>query len=117
MSFKLIKTAFAVTGKLPTTFTADPKISSDFYSVQGIVATLLSVVFYVGLSLTFVFLIIGGIKYVMAGGDETKIADARGQVTNAIIGFVVVIGAFSLRFVVQKMLGITGMPTKILPQF
>ena len=117
MPFELIKTAFAVTGKLPHTFTADPKISKDFWSVQGIVAALLSVVFYVGISLTFIFLIIGGIKYVMAGGDETKIAEARGAVTNAIIGFIVVIGAFTVRYIVKNLLGITGMPTDILPQF
>ena len=104
-------------GRLPVEFTDDPLIHEEFQSIGGILGAILNVVFYVGIALTIIFLIIGGIQYIMSGGDETKVAGARGHITNAIIGFIVVIGAFTIKIIIEKWLGVTGMPTEILPPF
>ena len=41
-------------------------------------------------------LIIGGIRWILAGGDEKAVASARGTITAALIGLVIVLVAFAL---------------------
>ena len=43
--------------------------------------------------------------YLTAGGDDTKVKAARGIITNAIIGLVIDIVAFSIVTVVQGLVG------------
>ena len=104
MSLSLITKVFAET--IPTTFANEPEVPTEYQSIGGILGAILNVVFYVGIALSIIFLIIGGIKYMTAGGDETKIAGARGQITNAILGFVVVVVAFSVRAIIKNLIGV-----------
>lgn len=41
-------------------------------------------------SLTFVLFILGGIKYLFSTGKPDAMADARGQITNALLGFIII---------------------------
>lgn len=115
MSLNLITKAWADT--IPVDYPNVTPIPADYQSIGGILGAILNVVFYVGIALSIIFLIIGGIKYITAGGDETNIAAARGQITNAIIGFVVVIAAFSLKAIIKNLIGVdvTGLP--LLPEW
>jgi hypothetical protein len=115
MQLNLIKTAWAAT--IPTNFPNEPLVPSQYRSIGGILGAILNVVFYVGIAMSIIFLIIGGIKYITAGGDETKVAAARGQVTNAIIGFVIVIAAFTVRYIVQNLIGVQLPSNEVLPGF
>lgn len=116
MSFSLIKTAWAQK-ELPTTFPTVPLIGEKFRTFGGVLAAFLNIVFYSGVALTFIFLIIGGIRYVTSGGSKEGAEAARSMITNAVIGFIVIVGAFTLRIIVEKMLAVSGMPTEILPTF
>lgn len=51
------------------------------------------------------FIIIAGIKFVTASGDEKKLASAASMITYAIIGLVVTALAFVILQVVQYLLG------------
>lgn len=115
MNFELIKTAWAVT--IPANFPNEPLIPEQYRSIGGILGAALNVVFWVGIALTIIFLIIGGIKYMTSGGDETKVGLARAQVTNAVIGFVIVVGAFTVKYIIRNLLGVTGIPNEVLPGF
>ena len=115
MSLNLITKAWADT--IPTDYPAVTTIPAEYQSIGGILGAILNVVFYVGIAFSVIFLILGGIQYMMAGGDETKIAGARGQITNAILGFVVVIAAFSMKAIIKNLIGVdvTGLP--LLPKW
>lgn len=115
MSFSLIRVAYA--DSLPVTFPTQPLIEEKFQSFGGVLGAVLNIVFYSGIALTIIFLIIGGIRYIVSGGSKEGAEAARSQITNAIIGFVVVIGAFTIRIIIQKMLGVTGAPVDVLPGF
>ena len=52
-------------------------------------------------ALSVIFIIIGGIKFVTASGDEKKMASATSTITYAIIGIIVTILAFVILQVVQ----------------
>lgn len=61
--------------------------------------------------LAFIFLIIGGIRWIVAGGDEKGVAGARGMITSALIGLVIVLVAYALIRLVEIFFGfniITG---------
>lgn len=57
----------------------------------------------------FFMLILGGLRYLTAGGDEKAAAAARGTLTNAFVGLVIVVAAFlitQLIFAIFKIQGI-----------
>jgi len=54
----------------------------------------------------FVYLIIGGIKWIMSGGDKAKVEAARNQITHALIGLLVVFGAWIVASLIKTMFGI-----------
>jgi hypothetical protein len=113
MSLDLIKVAFAAGA--PVTEPGNP-LALRFNKLADVLGFAMNVVFYVGISLTVIFLIIGGIRYITSGGDKTGVEGARGAITNAIIGFVIVIGAFAIKIIIKNVLGATG-DIRTLPNF
>lgn len=65
----------------------------------------INVVLGIGIALTIIFLILGGIQYITSKGDQKAAQEARTSLTNAVIGFIVVIGAFTIRTVLLSVLG------------
>jgi len=58
-------------------------------------------------SLTFFFmLVMGGLKWISSGGDEKKLAGARNQVTNALIGLVIVFSTWALASLIKSIFGV-----------
>lgn len=55
----------------------------------------------------FVMLLVGGFNFLFSGGDQKKLEAARGTLTNAIIGLVVIV----LAFLILKTISVfTGLP-------
>lgn len=53
-----------------------------------------------------VMLIISGVKYITAGGDEKKVEDATKGITNAIIGLVICfVAVLIVKFVIDRVQG------------
>lgn len=57
------------------------------------------------IALLFV-LLIGGIEWITSGGDKSKVESARGRLTSALIGFLIVGSIFAIISVVENLLGI-----------
>ncbi len=56
--------------------------------------------------LLLLYLISGGLQFMLSGGDEKKVQAAKGKITNAFLGFTIVIFAY---FVVQLLALILGL--------
>ncbi|OGD86534.1 hypothetical protein A2870_01900 [Candidatus Curtissbacteria bacterium RIFCSPHIGHO2_01_FULL_41_11] len=56
-------------------------------------------------ALALIFIIIGGIKFITAAGDEKKMQSATQTLTYAIIGLIVTALAFIILRIVQQFLG------------
>lgn len=67
-----------------------------------IVSTLLGVVLPIAGFITVIVIIISGIQFVTSGGNPEAAAAARGRLTYAIIGFVIIILAFAILQIVDK---------------
>jgi cytochrome bd-type quinol oxidase subunit 2 len=77
-----------------------------FTNLAQIFNVLINIVLGAGVALTIIFLILGGIQYIMSKGDQKAAQTARDWLTNAVIGFIVVIGAFTIRVILKTMLGV-----------
>ena len=84
------------------------RINLPFNDLADVFGFLVNVVLGVGIAITIVFLILGGIKYITAKGDQKAAGEARSALTNAVIGFIVVIGAFTIRTILINVVGRTG---------
>jgi len=61
------------------------------------------------LSLIFIVLILyAGYNWMTAGGEEKKVEDAKGTITRAIIGLVIIIAAFAITYFVFNALPFGG---------
>ncbi len=66
-----------------------------------------------------IWMIISGIRYMSAGGDEKAVASARSALTYAVLGFILILGAYAVINIIGNLLGTVttgGTPVKI-PSF
>lgn len=90
---------------VPTTVTNPLSAYENLAQIFGVVT---NIAVGVGVALTVVFLILGGIQYMMSKGDQKAATQARDWLTNAVIGFVVVLGALAIRVIIQNVIGAEG---------
>jgi hypothetical protein len=62
----------------------------------------------IGFGIVIILIIIAGIKYITAGGDESKTSDARKGIQNALIGLVIVVSAYFLISLAQGLVSEVG---------
>lgn len=84
-------------------FLAYPK---DGPGLAQFIGNLIDVGMIIGGLATFGFLAMGGFRYITAGGDVKQTQEAMKQITNAIIGLAIVVGAFAVTRVLSKVLGV-----------
>ncbi len=77
--------------------------------VQGVLAI-------AGVAL-FVMIVIGGYNFLLSGGDQKKLEMARGTITAAILGLVVMILAFLIIQTVAKFTGVGSITNFDIPQW
>jgi hypothetical protein len=76
-------------------------------ALGAIVNELVGALFIAGFLLAFFYMILGGFTWITAGGDKTKLEKARGEITNAIIGLIIVAAAYALTSLVGQFFGLS----------
>lgn len=69
---------------------------SDLFGNEGIFKTITNVLLFIIGAVSVIMLIIGGIRYVVSGGDSAAITSAKNTILYAIVGVVVAILAYAL---------------------
>lgn len=105
-----------------TDISLTPKSGSSLSNLSnltpgGIISGALSLVIILVALVFFFILIIGGIKWIVSGGDEKKVAAARAQITNALIGLVIVFAAWAIMKLIGVVFGIDILGTLSIPSF
>lgn len=85
----------ALTGKLPV------------FTVAAFISFIIKLLLLVAFIVAFIFLVIGGIRWITAGGDPKGVEAARNTVTAALIGLVIVLSAFALIKLIEFFFNIT----------
>ena len=76
----------------------------DLFGDTGVFKQVTNTILYIVGIIAVIMLIIGGIRYVISGGDSKKVTDAKNTILYAIIGLVIAFLAFAIvNFVVSAL--------------
>ena len=104
-----------VTPVFAAPLTTDP--TTGVVTIQGLETLFTNVVNAVialsGVALLLMF-IVGGFSFMFAGGDQKKMEQARGTITNAIIGLVIIVAAFLILKIIGVFTSLNTGPFNIL---
>lgn len=75
-------------------------------NVVLVIRSIIRFILLVAFVLAFIMLLIGGIRWITAGGDEKGVAAARNMITAALIGLVIVLIAYALIRLVEIFFGV-----------
>lgn len=106
INFQLIKTAKAVDSfsvNIGDETQSRVAINTDLGSF--ISRTISAIILVAGLA-TLMYIVYGGIQWIMSSGDKGKLEEARGKITNGIIGLAVVASAWAIYLLLDYFFGI-----------
>lgn len=76
----------------------------DLFGDTGVFKQVTNVILYIVGIIAVIMLIVGGIRYVLSGGDAKKVTDAKNTILYAIIGLVICFLAFAIvNFVINAL--------------
>lgn len=75
-------------------------------TVPGIISAAIKLTLVVAALVFFFMLVVGGIKWILSGGDKAQTEAARNQITAALVGLVIVFAAWAIVQLVQAFFGI-----------
>lgn len=87
--------------KVPTPFGIGPSGTKSF---GDLVTAIINILLFVIGSISIIFFILGGFRYVTAHGNEEMAEGAKKTMIHAIIGLVVVIMSFAVIFIITSIL-------------
>ena len=77
---------------------------SNLFGDDGVFKQITNTILYIVGIIAVIMLIIGGIKYVISGGDAKKVTDAKNTILYAIIGLVIAFFAYAIvNFVISAL--------------
>lgn len=79
-----------------------------FNGANAIVPKVINLMLFVVGVLAIFMMIYGGIRYVLSGGDNTKVKDAKNTILYAILGLIVAILGYAIVSWIVSMLGSAG---------
>jgi len=79
---------------------------SDLFGAEGTFRTITNVLLFLIGAISVIMLIIGGLRYVVSGGDSTQVTNAKNTILYAVVGIVVAILAYAVvSFVITSFSG------------
>lgn len=83
-----------------------PNTLININNIVAVVRAIIRFILVVAFVIAFIMLLVGGIRWILAGGDEKAVAGARNTITAALIGLVVVLVAFAIIRLVEIFFGV-----------
>lgn len=77
-----------------------------FWDLGRLLSNVLALLFFFAALFAFIFIIIGGIQWITAGGDKVAAQAARDRITAAVVGLLIVVAAFAIVLILSTVLGI-----------
>ena len=81
--------------------------AADLFGQTGTFRTLTNVMLYLIGAISVIMLIVGGLRYVISGGDSTAVQNAKNTILYAVVGIIVAILAYAVvSFVINSFSGL-----------
>jgi hypothetical protein len=74
--------------------------------LSQIISATIILVLVIAAVIFFFILVVGGVRWIMSGGDKANTEAARGQITSALIGLVIVFSAWAIMAAIGYFFGI-----------
>ncbi len=74
--------------------------------LTGLILAVIQLLLVGAVILAFIFLVIGGIRWITSAGDKQGVAGARGTITYAMVGLVLALLSFLILKTVSSFLGV-----------
>ncbi len=74
---------------------------------QQLLPTLIGLMLTVGAIVFFFMILFGAIQWILSGGDKASVEAARGRITQALIGIIVLFSVFAIIKLVENFFGIS----------
>jgi len=87
--------------------------SAGIKDIGKLLSSSIQVAMIIAAILTFVYLVWGGIQWILSGGDKTQTQAARDRITMALIGLGIVAAAWALMKVIGFFFGVDVFQFKI----
>ena len=71
-------------------------------STPNIISVIITILFIAAVVIALIFLIYGGIKWILSGGDKTNVEAARNHIIAAIVGLIIALGAYLILNIILK---------------
>lgn len=94
-----------------------PKFGSGIEFFQDFIPNLIILGFVIGALVFFFVMIIGAIQWITSGGDKAAVESARGKITSAIIGIVILFALFAVLRIIGDFFGIGILQLNLEPLF
>ena len=94
------------------TIDLSPPEGSGFESLPGldlptIIQRAIGIVLVIAAIIFFFVLVIGGIKWILSGGDKAQTEAARNQITAALVGLVIVFAAWAIIKLIESFFAVS----------
>jgi hypothetical protein len=83
----------------------------DFWATFNLI---LKNILQLGIMISVVIFVIAGWTYLTSGGDSSKVKKGHKMLTNATIGFVIMLSAFLIVDLILRSLGVDSLPVKLI---
>lgn len=83
--------------------------TADLFGATGVFQTITNVLLYVLGAISVIMIIIGGLRYVISGGNSTNVTAAKNTILYAIVGVIIAILSYAIiNFVLGSFTGGAG---------
>ena len=82
---------------------------------QSLLPRLVIILFSIGILYFFFMLVTGGIDWISSGGDKNKLEVARDKLSNALIGFIILLSVFAIAKLLENLFGLNILNLDIAP--
>lgn len=95
---------------------ATPKLTGDGATFFGnFIPKIITILFMVGGLAFFFMFIIGAIRWITSGGDKGQVESARTQITQALVGFFVMVSIWAIAKLVETIFGVNILNLNLAP--
>ena len=77
-----------------------------FTNLGDLLSTGIQIALLVAGLMVFAFLLIAGIQFISSGGDKVQAQAAKDKITAAILGLVIIVAAYAIAMIIEKVFGI-----------
>lgn len=77
-------------------------------NAPAIIRNIIVIILIIAVIIAVFFLIFGGIKWILSGGDKSKVESARNHIVAAIVGLIIALVAFFILFIVLRLVGVNA---------